>query len=227
MRPDIKRMNERLGYFLHEMDLANAHVDHAEREIERLEKELHDTKGENGLLFARNIELERAREFPCDARISELNAEIDRLKNNLNEFVKANNNLNEKNCCLDDEIIDYHREIEQLKEENYWLKQSVETENDRLERNDELTKENARLMKAVNQLKEDVNIKNINIEKLESQIGALGVTIKWKQDQIDALKKPLEEAHYCNCGATAYIYHMLNDGKYYCGHCFKKEVIKL
>lgn len=173
MRPDIKRMNERLEYFLHEMDLANAHVDHAEREIERLEKELHDTKGENGLLFARNIELERAtREFPCDARISELNAEIDRLKNNLNEFVKANNNLNEKNCCLDDEIIDYHREIEQLKEENYWLKQSVETENDRLERNEELSTENARLMRALVLLKEDMKIVKTENERLEDKLAS-------------------------------------------------------
>lgn len=190
MRPDIKRMNERLDYFLHEMDLANAHVDHAEREIERLEKKLADQDSELKIY-------KRAMLYVGDREAYELT--IEQLK----------------------------QENTQLKEENYWLKQSVETENDRLERNEELTKENARLIKVVNQLKEDVNIKNINIEKLESQIGALGVTIKWKQDQVDALKKPLEEAHYCNCGAPAYIHYMINDGKYYCGHCFKKEVIKL
>ena len=34
MRPELKRMNERLGYFLHQMDLDNAHIKHAEERIE-------------------------------------------------------------------------------------------------------------------------------------------------------------------------------------------------
>lgn len=57
MRPEIKRMNERLGYFLNEMDLANARVNHAEEEIERLKeenneltKEIDKLKRENGRL---------------------------------------------------------------------------------------------------------------------------------------------------------------------------------
>lgn len=209
MRPEIKRMNERLGYFLTQMDLANAQVDHAEREIERLEKELHDTKGENGLLFARNIELERAtREFPCDARISELNAEIQELKKNLDFFKKEAAKLEGLYWELDElrsDSEEQSRIIKDLGEKNFLLNQTLNAENDRLERNEELSKENTGLRAAL-----------LGMERLLAE-------------QAIELNR-VEGTHYCqgkNCGATAYIYHMLNGGKYYCGHCFKKEVIKL
>lgn len=176
MRPDIKRMNERLGYFLHEMDLANAHVDHAEREIERLEKKLADQDSELKIY-------KRAMLYAGDREAYELT--IEQLK----------------------------QENTQLKEENYWLKQSVETENDRLKRNEELSTENARLMRALVLLKEDMKIVKTENERLEDKLAS----------KEKLLVSKLSPAPTCKCGKLAG-YNVL--GTYYCSDCVTK-VIKL
>lgn len=172
MRPDIKRMNERLGYFLHEMDLANARADHAEREIERLEKELHDTRGENGFLFARNIELEKiVTQHPHINGVTELIVKNKELEKKLDDvratgrewLCKYNEVCNHLKLVVQAEKL-WHEDIEKLqeennklKEENDLLKQTLNAENDRLERNEELSKENAKLMLEVKRLQEQYN----------------------------------------------------------------------
>jgi len=131
MRPELKRMNERLGYFLHQMDLDNAHIKHAEERIEELEKENQKLEKENRDYFTVVALLKRANKETTEA-LSDLEQAYSTLKKEYHELVSK------------------HEETQRT-----------------------------------------------------------------------------EGHHYCDCGAIAYIHYQIDGGKYYCGECFKRNVIKL
>jgi len=196
MRPELKRMNERLGYFLHQMDLDNAHIKHAEERIEELEKE-------NKQLLER-IKI-------CHDTLEINNINIERIEN-------YNTTLEEKLQKLEKDMIDsYMRKL-----------------------NDELTKDNARIMTALIQIREEKNIAEESVSKCKNEIISLTKRLDEKEDTLYKTKADYEELlakyematrieghHYCNCGAIAYIHYQIDGGKYYCGQCFKRDVIKL
>ncbi len=163
MRPEIKRMNERLGYFLHELDLCNAHINHAEEEIDRLNRELAVVRESNDIL---------------------------------------------------------REALKKSEEENSFLTQTLNTENDRLDQNEELEKENAKL-----------RLKN---NALENDMADLAFRLKWAITENKDLNFKIEEMnklklghYYCKCGAIAIYHRMINGGEYYCVNCFKRDVVKL
>jgi len=263
MRPEIKRMNERLAYFLSQMDLDNAHIRHAEERIEELERELKIVQSNAGFLLARNIELEN-------------------IEKDYGVIGFKYNNLLEENKRLENAV-------KVLKDANYQMCQSVQAENDRLERNEKLEKENIVISELNNELlKENAKLMNalkiVQQERDEAQVDKNKCNfykteacklegIYWEMDELRTSKEDtelnnaklakeiveiqeayndLEQAystlkeeyhelvlkyeetqrieghHYCDCGAVAYyIHHQIGVGKYYCGQCFKRDVIKL
>jgi len=204
MRPELKRMNERLAYFLKQMDLDNAHIRHAEERIEELEKELKDR------ITLDNVRLVKIKELEAEYTV--------------------------------------------LKDKNFWLNQSIQAENDRLERNEKLEKENEDLRFQLQDLKHkwDVSLatfeSNSNLvfelnsknNKLANELVELQQDNKDLEQAYSTLKEEYHELvlkyeetqrieghHYCDCGAVAYIHYQIGAGKHYCGQCFKREVIKL
>jgi len=251
MRPELKRMNERLAYFLTQMDLENSRTKHAEQRIAELEREL------KGRVMFDNVRLTEIKKL--EAENIELKEKMSFYNANGREWIKK---WNEANNAID-----------LLKYENNQMRQSIQAENDRLERNENLEKENARLMIALRQMqrerdealadKDKYNFYKAEACKLEGIYREMDELRTSKEDterknakladelvEIQEVYNDLEQAHntlkegyhelvlkyeetqricrdnYCNCGAIGYLRHNIS-GKCYCVQCFKIKDVKL
>lgn len=83
----------------------------------------------------------------------------------------------------------------------------------------------------IKQMKERIEFLDHQMDRLLLSNYELKEENRNYQEEIVSLKsslnnRPLEGSHYCDCGAQAYIYYMIDGGKYYCGECFQGKYIK-
>jgi len=231
MRPEIKRMNERLAYFLTQMDLGNAHIKHAEERIEELERDLKMVQSHAGCLLARNMEL------------NDIYKKYNIIDFKYNNLIKENHNL--------------ENAIKALRESTYQMNQAMNAENDRLERNEKLEKENKDLTikvsllmqsnkvldKELNAIKEHLStdtslntrafhlsMRNDDLKdelkqaerknnKLANELVELKQAYNVLDEQYNKLARTqrIRGHHCCDCGAE------IDAGKFYCKPCFRKR----